>query len=137
MKNKIFAILLLLSFLVVLSHEMIPHHHHHEYEADNVFDEQNLDDSFSEKSSSEGHHHPFPLHHHFSATSDFVYARTNIQDTNSVNKFSPLLVVSVVLQIDFFEPPCLSTNPSKDKPFFISSVFHPAAKALRGPPAIV
>lgn len=140
MKNKIYAISLLLSFLVVLSHEMILHHHH-ESVVDNLFDGQSLVDSFGEKNkekcSNEEHNHPFPLHHHISATSDFVYARTNIQDTNPVYKISTLFVVSVVLPIDFFEPPCLSINRFKDKFFLISSNYYPAANALRGPPAFV
>ena len=140
MKNKIYAISLLLSFLVVLSHEMILHHHH-ESVADNLFDGQSLVDSFGEKSkeksSSEEHNHPFPLHHHISATSDFVYARTNIVESNPLNKISSLFLVAVIFQADFFEPPCLSINPFKDKSFLISSIYYPAANALRGPPSIV
>ncbi len=139
-KNKIYAISLLLSFLIVLSHEMILHHHH-EPAADSLLDNQSLVDSFGENSkekcSNEEHNHPFPLHHHVSAICNFVYARTNLQESNPLNKISILFLVSVVFQTDFFESPCLSTNPSKDKPFFISSVFYPAANALRGPPAIV
>ncbi len=120
---------------------MIPHHHHHEYEADNVFDEQNLVGSFGEKSKEksprEEHNHSFPHHHHISATSDFVSARTNLQESNPLNKISTLIMVSVVFQTDFFEPPQLSINHFRDKAFFITSAFYPAANALRGPPAIV
>lgn len=135
MKNKIYAISLLLSFLVVLSHEMILHHHH-EPMADNLIDGQSLVDSFSEKSSNEEHNHSFPVHHHISATIDFVSTRTNLQETNPVNKISPLFVLSIVFQTDFFEPPCLSINPFKDKSFLISSNYYPAVNALRGPPSI-
>lgn len=140
MKNKIYAISLLLSFLVVLSHETILHHHH-ESVAVNLFDGQNQVDSPGEKNeegnSSEEHHHPFPIHHHISATSDFVYARINIVESNPLNKISTLFVVSVVFQTDFFEPPCLVINPFKDKSFIIPSSYYPAANALRGPPTIV
>lgn len=139
MKNKIYAISLLLSFLVVLSHEMI--HHHHELVADNLFDSQSQVDSPVEKNKdrdlSKEHNHPFPIHHHISATSDFVSARTNIQESNPVNKISSLFGVSDVFQTDFFKPPILSTNRFGDKPFLISSNYYPAANALRGPPSIV
>lgn len=140
MKNKIYAISLLLSFLVVLSHEMIIHHHH-DAMADNLFDSQSQVGSLSEKnkeeSSTEEHNHPFPIHHHISATSDFISARTNIQETNPVNKIISLIVVSNLFQTDFFEPPILSTNRFRDKSFLIPSNYYPAANALRGPPSIV
>lgn len=140
MKNRIYAISLLLSFLVVLSHEMILHHHH-ELMADNLFDGQSHIDSFGEKNyeknSSEEHNHPFPIPHHISATSDFVYERTNLQESNPVNKISSLFLVSDVFQADFFEPPILPINRFRDKSFLISSIYCPAANALRGPPSIV
>ncbi|MBZ0243768.1 MAG: hypothetical protein K8F24_11170 [Bacteroidales bacterium] len=139
MKNKIYAISLLLSFLVVLAHGMIPHHH--ESVAVNLFDGQSLvdfpDEKTNERKSSEEHHHPFPHHHHISATSDFVSARINLQESNPLNKTSSLFVVFVVFQTDFSEPPSITTNRYKDKPFLISSDSYPAANALRGPPAIV
>lgn len=140
MKNKIYAISLLLSFLVVLSHEMILHHHH-ELVADNLFDSQSQVDSpfekSNEKNSTKEHNHPFPIHHHISATSDFVSARTNIQESNPVNRISSLFRVSDVFQTDFFEPPILSSNRYRDKSFLISSNYYPAANSLRGPPSIV
>jgi len=139
-KNKIYAISLLLSFLVVLSHEMILHHHH-EPMADNLFDRQSLVDSFGnnsdERNSTEEHNHPFPVHHHISSTSDFVSVRTNLQETNPVNKISSLFLVSDVFQTDFFEPPGLLTNRYRDKSILISSSYYPGANALRGPPSIV
>lgn len=139
-KNKIYAISLLLSFLVVLGHGMIPHHHH-ESVAGNLFDGQSLvdfpDEKTNERNSSEEHNHPFPIHHHISASSDFVTARTNLQESNPLNKTSSLFVVFVVFQTDFSEPPSITTNRYKDKPFLISSDSYPAANALRGPPAIV
>lgn len=139
-KNRIYAISLLLSFLVVLSHEMIIHHHHDSV-AVNLLDSQSQVDSPFEKneeeSSTEEHNHPFPIHHHISATSDFVYARTNIQESNPVNKIISLIVVSNLFQTDFFEPPILSINRFRDKSFLISSNYYLAANALRGPPSIV
>jgi len=139
-KNKIYAISLLLLFLVVLSHEMILHHHH-ESVADNLFNGQIFADSFgeknNEKNSPEDHNHPFPLHHHISATTDLVTTRTNLQESNQLNKISSLFLVAIIFQGDFFEPPCLSTNRFRDKSFLISSNYYPAANALRGPPSIV
>ena len=140
MKNKIYAISLLLSFLVVLSHEMIIHHHH-ESVAFNLFDSQSQVDSPFEKSnernSTEEHNHPFPLHHRISATNDFVSARTNIQESNPVNKISSLFGLSDIFQTDFIEPPILSSNRYRDKSLLISSNYYPAANSLRGPPSIV
>jgi len=138
-KNKIYAISLLLSFLVVFSHEMI--FHHHEPVADNLFDHHNAIDSLGEHSdqcnSNEEHHHPFPLHHHVSEACDFIFTRTNPQESNPLNKTTTLFLASVVFQTDLFEPPGLSINRFKDKPFLIPSNYYPAANALRGPPAIV
>jgi len=127
---------------------MILHHHHEDTAIDfSTKMEHNDHDSFhtkghhqhksnNEEKDSE-HNHPFPLHHHISAKCNFVYARTNLQESNPLNKISILFLVSVVFQTDFFEPPHLSTNPFRDKPFLISSNYYPEANALRGPPAIV
>lgn len=139
-KNRIYTISLLLSFLVVLSHEMI-FHHHHEAMADNLFDCQSQVDSPCEKnkerSSTEEHNNPFPLHHHISEVYDFVSARTNIQESNPLNKISILFVVSDTFLDDFYEPPILSSNYYWDKPLLISFNYYPAVNALRGPPSIV
>jgi hypothetical protein len=139
-KNKIYAISLILSFLVVLSHEMI-FHHHHEPIAEVLFDCHSPNDSTCEKNeescSTEEHNHHFPLHHHILATSDFISAKSNIQKSNPIHKISLLFGVSNIFQPDFFEPPCLTILRFKDKPFLISSNYYPAAVALRGPPAIV
>lgn len=139
-KNKIYAISLLLSFLVVLSHEVILHHHHHDV-ADVLFSNQSVADTPDEKSnegnSDNEHNHPFPLHHHISATSDFVYARTNLHESNPLNKITTIFLVSVVFRINYFEPPDPANNCYRYKPFLITSLFNPGANALRGPPAIV
>lgn len=131
---------LLLSFLVVLSHEMILHHHH-DTMADGLFSIQSDVDSPSEKSneskSDEEHNHAFPLHHHISATRDFVYARTNLHESNPSNKITTLFLVAIVFYNDFFERPVLTNNRYRNKPFLISSLFNPEANALRGPPSIV
>lgn len=139
-KNKIYAISLLLSFWVVLSHEMILHHHH-DFMADVLFNNQSDVDSPGEKSieknSADEHNHPFPLHHHILATSDFVYVGTNLLKSNSPNKISKLLVMSIVFQDDYYEPPCTKSQHYRREQIILNSLFTPEANALRGPPAIV
>jgi hypothetical protein len=147
-KNKIYAISLLLSFLVILSHELMPHHHHdmaliisgryeHDDERDHHHDKEDhhQHDSQDEEENSE-RNHPFPFHQHISATNDFVYARTNLHESNSLNKVAILFVVSVVFNTDFFDPPGPANNSYRNKPFLITSLFNPEAYALRGPPSI-
>ncbi|WP_157624444.1 MULTISPECIES: hypothetical protein [Sunxiuqinia] len=140
MKNKIYAISLLLSFLVVLSHEMILHHHHDDM-VEGLLSKQSIVDFPVEKSnegnSADEHNHPFPLHHHISATSDFVYARTNLHKSNSFKKITTLFVVLLVFQNDYFEPPCSKSQYYRREQIILNSLFAPEANALRGPPSIV
>ena len=139
-KNKIYAISLILSFWVVLSHEMI-HHHHHDSMADGLFSNQSdvdfSDEKINERNSDDEHNHPFPLHHHSLATSDIVYVGTNLLKSNSPNRISTLLVMSIVFQDDYYKPPCTTSHLYIINRLIVSSLFNPEANALRGPPAIV
>ncbi len=155
MKSKICAISLLLSFLVVLSHELIYHHHHDlkaidlsvihkQYEADDLHhgdkhhhhhDEEENENS--QKESEKNHNHTFPFHQHLLSTNDLILERTNLTESNTQNQNSVLIYLLIVFQSDFFEPPNLAKNHYRNKSFLIASNYHPAANALRGPPFIV
>jgi hypothetical protein len=151
-KNKIYAISLLLSFLVVLSHEMIAHHHHvdlalnfsdmyehdddHERKHPHEGEHQHNNDSQKEEKSTE-HNPPFPFHHHISATNDFTIERTNLLESNTQIRDVSFLVFTELFRIEFIKPPNLEGKLFKEPPFLISSLCNPEAIALRGPPSIV
>jgi len=148
-KNKIYALSLLLSFLVVLSHEMIPHHHHEDlafdfsvqHEPDTEHDHlhskaNHQHESKGEEKNSE-HNHSFPLHHHISGSHDFDIERTNLLEGNSQIPNSASFLLAYLLIDEFAKPPDLEKNHFGEQQFLKSSLFIPAANALRGPPAIV
>lgn len=150
MKNKIYAILLLLSFLVVLSHELIAHHHHdvmafdfstkyeHNHADNHTHDKDNHHnhDSQKEKKDSE-HNHPFPFHNHISATNDFNIERTSVLESNSQIRDVALIIYIELFVGEFSKPPNLEGNLYGEPPFLITSLFEPGAIALRGPHSIV
>lgn len=152
MKNKIYAISLLLSFLVVLSHEMIAHHHHEamslNFSVSNVHDvnhelkhphEDELPhshDSQKENESSE-HNHPFPFHQHISATNDVYIERTNILESNTQLRDVSFLAFIELFRTELSKPPNLEEKEYKEPSFLIPSLSYLEAFLLRGPPAIV
>jgi len=151
-KIKFYAISLLLSFLVVLSHEMIVHHHHvdlalnfsgtvehdddHEHKHLHEGEHQHNHDSQKEEKSTE-HNHPFPFHHHILATNDFTIERTNLLESNTQVREVSLLIYTELFRTELFKPPDLEGKRFKEPPFLISSLCNPEAIALRGPPSIV
>tara|TARA_R110002050_G_scaffold85091_1_gene181555 strand:+ start:18309 stop:18761 length:453 start_codon:yes stop_codon:yes gene_type:complete len=149
-KNKIYAISLLLSFLVVLSHELIAHHHHDDLAFDFSTKYEHIDDddhghdkdnhhnhdSQKENESSE-HNHPFPFHHHVSATNDFNIERTSVLESNSQIRNVALLIFAKLFLVEFSKPPNIEGNLYGEPPFLIPSLSYLEAFALRGPPAIV
>lgn len=149
MKRKIYAIFLLLSFLVVLSHELIAHHHHEDvafdfsskYVHDNEYNQLQDKESHNHKSNDEDknseHNHTFPLHHHISATNDFDIERTNLLESNSQIPNTTSFIIAYLFIVEFPIPPNLERNLYREHKFLISSLFNPAANALRGPPFIV
>ena len=155
MKRQIYAISLLLSFLVVLSHELINHHHHDlkaidlslihkQHEADDHHHgdkhhhhHDSAEDKKKQKNPKEEHNHSFPFHHHLSETNDFVLVRTNHTQSNSQYQINVLYLALEVLKSDVIEPINSTEKRYKDKSFLISSNYSPAANALRGPPSIV
>lgn len=151
MKRKIYAISLLLSFLLVLSHELIEHHHHHHedlafdfsarYEHDTGHDHlhgtmnHHHESNNTEKDSE--HNHPFPFHHHFCVINDFEIERINLLEGNSQIPNAASFIISYLLIVEFVKPPNLERNLYGEQQFLKSSLFNPAANALRGPPAFV
>lgn len=152
MKRKIYAISLLLSFLVVLSHQVISHHHHdtlaYDFTSniekddgqkhvhnDNHHDSHEEDNS--QKDTDKDHNHPFPPHQHISATNEFDCTRTGIQQTNTSNHSIKIITVLCLFLRDYSEPPNLTNYSFGESPFLINSLFEPGAIALRGPPSIV
>jgi hypothetical protein len=152
MKNKIYAISLLLSFLSVLSHEIIVHHHHDvlaldfsvnnehdaDYEHKHLLDKENQhnNDSQEEEKSSECNH-PCFFHQHFSATNDLNIERKKLLESNTqVRKFA-LLIFTELFIGEFLKPPKLGGYLYGQPPFLISSLCKLEANALRGPPSIV
>jgi len=149
-KRKIYAISLLLSFLIVLSHELIDHHHHHEdlafgfspgYEHDTEHDclqgNVNHQPESKGKEKDSGHNNPFPVHHHFCTINDFEIERTNLLEGNSQIPDAASFTIAYLLIVEFAKPPILERNLYGEQQFFKPSFFYPAANALRGPPAIV
>jgi hypothetical protein len=150
-KNRIYAISLLLSFLVVLSHEMIAHHHHeamplnfsdsivhdddHELKHHQEEEHQHHDSEKEEKKKE--HNHPFPFHQHFSSTNDGYIKRANILESNTQVRDVLFLVYTELFRTELSKPPNLEGKLYKEPPFLIPSLSYLEAFALRGPPAIV
>jgi hypothetical protein len=153
MKNKVYSIPLLLAFMVVLSHEMVPHHHHgcgmeifsifhnhtgqHPQHDTNPHQHNDFEDHGHKKSadSEKEHRHPFPFHHHLSATNDFDYLRYKLNKNLIVS--IPLLTVSNAFKnTKLSEFPTLNYIRFTEIPFFIKSVFLPGAIGLRAPPSL-
>lgn len=153
-KKQIYAISLLLSFLIVLSHQVIPHHHHDTLAYDFTSNLEKDDaqkharnvkhhhhDSHEEdngqKDSDKDHDHPFPPHQHISATNEFDCTRTGIQQANTSNHSIETITVLCLFLRDYSEPPNVTTYSFGESPFVINTLFEPGAIALRGPPSIV
>ena len=152
MKNKIYTISLLLSFLVVLSHEMIAHHHHEamalDFSVGNLHDDDHerqhphegelphSHDSQKENESPE-HHHSFPFHQHISATNDVYIERTNLLESNIHILDVCSLFYAELFRIEFYKPPKLAGKLYKERSFLINSLIYLDAYTLRGPPFIV
>jgi hypothetical protein len=147
MKNRIYTISLLLSFLVVLSHELIAHHHHedlalnfsvmNEHDDEHNNEKHHQHDSQDEEDNSGHNHHSFPPHYHISATNNFDYTRTTILGPNFQVRDISSFIVAHLFFINPSKPPNLVNNPYIELNFLISSLFNPDANALRGPPSIV
>ena len=149
MKKEIYAISLLLSFLVVLGHMMVPHHHHESFTIEyssklnqqeahshphNGHHHHSHDDEENDNQADHNSDHGFPQHFHFSATDDFDLVRVN--QTGKINYITNnlYLINSELLPKRLFDPPNISPNTFSD--FFAKSQYEPGANGLRGPPSI-
>ncbi|MGV8830205.1 MAG: hypothetical protein ACWA6U_18005 [Breznakibacter sp.] len=147
---RIYSILLLLSFIVALSHEMIPHHHHaleeyvvsfqthntdhhHHHSDDGELFGHEEDSQDAEKENK--HQHNFPFHHHLSSSEDFDYLRIDLNQ-KSVATFQVVAIHHSINLLIIVPPPEIDIIPYKEKPFFITSLFDPGATGLRAPPSI-
>lgn len=155
MKEKIYSIALLLSFLVVLSHQVIPHHH--ETALDNFSIAQNSIKEHSHHADHGHHHHhhhendhhnddskktnhypnhSFPPHSHSFGSDDSDFVRLTPGSEISVKVIS-LIALSAGNAISSAKQP--STHKQKtfpDKPFPVNSIFQPGAIGLRAPPFV-
>ena len=149
MKKEIYAISLLLSFLVVLGHMMVPHHHHESFTIE-YSSTLNQQEAHSHPHNGKHHHshdhdendnqadhnseHNFPQHFHFSATDDFDFIRVNL--TGKINYITDIQysINSELLLKRVFNPPNISPNTFSD--FIAKSQYEPGANGLRGPPSI-
>jgi len=149
-KNKIYAISLLLSFLVVLSHEMIAHHHHdvmafdfstkyeHNDDDDHAHDKDNHHNHDPQQDQKDSdHNHPFPFHYHISATNDFNIERTSVLKSSSQIRCVALLLFTELFIGEFSKPPNIEGNLFGEPPFLKSSLCNLEAFSLRGPPSLV
>jgi hypothetical protein len=154
MKIKLYAISLLLSFLVVLSHQVISHHHHdtlaydfnaslkkfdehkHDHNNKHQHHQDSQEEDNSQKDTDTDHKHPFPIHKHISPTNEIDCVRTNQASYNS-NLSIKIVTVLNLYHWGYSEPPNLTSYNFGEPPFLINSLFKPGAIALRGPPSIV
>jgi hypothetical protein len=153
-KKQFYAITLLLSFLIVLGHQVISHHHHdtlaydfsvvpneideHSHEHNNLHHHHDsYNESNKEKDSNKDHNHSFPLHQHIFAASDFDLIRTNVKESSTDKIIVKAVTVLCLFHKEYSEPSGLNNIAFSDPPFFINSLFEPGAFALRGPPSIV
>jgi hypothetical protein len=152
-KNAIYATSLLLAFLVVLGHDLIPHQHdlleyglkshsielqtdshhshdgHHDHDSDHPTEREKHRSENNRKSS-------FPYHNHFYSDTDFDYTRLSINNYVSVKESSKSLAFHASLNNDFTQYPGYTICYYRTKPLLIRSLYQPAANPLRGPPAI-
>ena len=152
MKNRIYAISLLLSFLLVLSHEMIAHHHHEamglNFSVSNALDE---DYQLKHQHEEEHHHHhdsqkeekkkehnrPFPFHQHISVTNAVYIERTNLLESNTQIRDVSFFAFIELFRTELSKPPNLEGKLYEEPPSLIPPLSYLEASALRGAPAIV
>lgn len=152
-KQKVYSILMLLSFLVILCHEIIPHHHHEEimeeFSAFHNEDSHHIHPEETHFHSTSGdkirnnilapdnhHKHAFPLHHHILTSFDNDFVRLDAKE------YAPLKPLALRLFIieDIFRETLKSADNKilrfPERPPLIISVFEPGAVGLRAPPCV-
>lgn len=152
MKLKLYSISLLLSFLTLLSHEMIPHHH-----VDMAFDNISGFHKPTAKhhhSESHQHHHDtkkrhdrsdgdkddsktkFPLHFHSTATKHLSSVRQTVKNYSSTVNTIKAIRYSIYSIFRSKELPITDLFRDTEIPFRIKPKYEPGATGLRAPPCI-
>ena len=150
MKRKIYSISLLLSFIVVLGHLIVPHHHHESSNTDNS--SKNIHQTHSHEHNGTHHHHHeseepenekddntdpgFPQHFHFTVTNDFDFIRLNKISSNEVKLGNQNLITSRLFFREMDEPPIIIVKANFESERYFFTQYEPGANGLRGPPSI-
>ena len=150
MKRKIYSISLLLSFIVVLGHLIVPHHHHESSNTDNS--SKNIHQTHSHEHNGTHHHHHeseepenesednadsgFPQHFHFSVTNDFDIIRWNKISSDDIKLGNQDLLTSQLFFWELDEPPANIVKPNFESERHFFTQYEPGANGLRGPPSI-
>ncbi len=153
MKNKIYTISLLLSFLIILIHDAIPHHH----ESDSLVKifcwnpiaenaELNyqsyhlpLEGESKQPLSQEGKccEKDLPLHHHIAVTDNFSYVRSENVDVDAqIQVALSFLCVIELFSCNFTRHSVVELKRLVANDLFASSQFVPGTIFLRGPPVL-
>lgn len=151
MNRKVYAISMLLSFLVVFGHMMVPHHHHESFELEysnpqshksnhsHTHDGKHHHSHDEEESENQNEEHSdqnFPQHFHFSATDDFDLARVINSLTQDYKQDLRSLISEELFFHKFYEPPNISEPANIDFARPTITQYEPEANGLRGPPYI-
>lgn len=149
MNEKFYSVSLLLSFLIILSHEIIPHNHHdleeycvslqsdvydHHHQSDDTDHLHHGKEGFPHKQENK-HHHNFPFHQHLSADNSFNYIRIDLTKY-AKRAYSSFAVLFGFVSIEIAHPPEIDLMHFKVKPFLVSTMFEPGSIGLRAPPFI-
>ncbi len=135
MRNKIIAIALFLSFLIVVIHEMMPHHHHEKYDEIELFSHHQNSYQNSNSETGNANHFPFPAHQHVMATEGFDLVRVNTNLERAITPPFCFIVPYPLLRIPDAAAPESTlysdfSVPLSSLPFIISP------NAMRGSPSI-
>lgn len=152
MKTKIYTILILFSFLVILGHGIIPHHHHDAVAEDSMA-VQHTDGEHSHHHGNHAHHsnddnqqkkepdsndrqkNSFPLHFHAANSHDYDFLRLRISETPNQTSVVLALFAQNISDELFNSTACEPVQFTR-KPPLIKPRFIPGAIGLRAPPAI-
>ena len=149
MIRKFKAILLLLSFTMVLFHMMVPHHHHESLAEAESAHHQNVShthhhgshhhhhDHENEDSNSRDNNQNLPQHFHFSTSDNFEMLRIN-KVAREINE--PAHSALAIIYVFSWDPKDLYDNlnhPTNWPAKSAISQFKPGANGLRAPPSIV
>jgi hypothetical protein len=119
-------VLILLAWLVILLHSIIPHHHHLD-----SYSDQNNNNSCTTQTKDES---PTEANKHCHALNNVVFKKDNTitVDSNTVSN-ALLYVITSINQVKFYNRVLFTTSPFKD--IVILKQYLTADLSFRGPPA--